>query len=100
MKRVVFLMILALAGCDEATMASLGATGGTSAGRTTSAFTEQLVIGSSMSFAQCQAKGGFIIRDQGSPMVACDPSVVRAAPPADDLQHPTVQPGAGPLNDA
>lgn len=94
MKRVFLLSGLALAGCDEAAMAP-GVPG-----RPASAFTEYLVIGNSMTFDQCKARGGFIIRDQGSPMVACDPSVVRTPPPADDLVHPQVQPGAGPVDDS
>ncbi|WP_375281587.1 hypothetical protein [Pseudooctadecabacter sp.] len=41
-----------------------------------------------MSFEDCRARGGIIIRDQGSPMVACDPRVRRAPVPADEFDHP------------
>jgi hypothetical protein len=92
MKRIVLIGLLALTGCDEASMAALGGSG-SGVARTTSAFTEYLVLGSSMSFEDCRARGGFIIHDQGSPMVACDPGVIRAPVPADELTHPAVQPG-------
>jgi len=42
-----------------------------------------------MSFEQCRARGGLIIRDAGSPMVACDPNVIRAPVPADEFNNPT-----------
>ncbi len=83
MKRVVFGCVLALAGCDEVAMQG-GGSGGGSAG-----MREFLVLGSSMSFEQCRARGGFIIRDAGSPMVACDPNVIRAPVPADEFDNPT-----------
>ena len=91
MKRLIAFGIigLALAACDEAAM-SAGPSG------PSRGLTEQLVIGSRMSFADCQARGGVIIRDQGSAMVACDPSVKRApAPePDDEFNHPTDSPKA------
>lgn len=53
---------------------------------------EFLVLGSSrMSFEQCRARGGLIIRDKGSAMVACDPRVRRKPVPADEFNHPDVQ---------
>ena len=67
------LALVALSGCADMPMAAGGGGGG--------GFREQLVIGSSMSFDQCRAAGGLIIQDRGSPMVACDPSVRRSAPP-------------------
>jgi len=77
------LCLVALTACDDMTMSTGGGTGGGSGG-----FREYLVLGSSMSFEQCRAKGGLIIRDQGSPMVACDPRVVREPVPADEFNHP------------
>ncbi len=89
MKRVVFgcVMGLALAGCDEAAMGSMGGGGSGSGG----GFREFLVLGSNMSFEQCRARGGLIIRDQGSPMVACDPNVRGEPVPADEFDHPNAQ---------
>lgn len=49
---------------------------------------EYLVLGSSMSFDECRARGGIIIRDAGSPMVACDPRVRREPVPANEFDHP------------
>lgn len=63
------------------------AVGGGSAGGS-GGFREFLVIGSSMTFEQCRARGGLIIRDSGSPMVACDPNVIRAPVPADEFDNP------------
>lgn len=86
MKRVVFVSILALAACDEAAMMSSAPSGGgpgASAG-----MREQLVLGSSMSFEQCRARGGWIIQDAGSPMMACDPNVIRAPVPEDEFNNP------------
>jgi hypothetical protein len=82
MKRIAFGCILALAACDEAAMQ--GASGGSGGG----GFQEFLVLGSSMSFEKCRARGGLIIRDSGSPMVACDPNVIRAPVPADEFDNP------------
>lgn len=53
-------------------------------------FTEFLVLGSPMSFAECTAKGGLIIQDRDSPMVACDPTVLGAQTPLDEFDHPGV----------
>jgi len=84
MKRLVFGCILALAGCDEIAMNAQGGGSGASSG-----FREFLVIGSSMTFEQCRARGGLIIRDSGSPMTACDPNVIRAPVPADEFDNPS-----------
>ncbi len=81
MKRLSLLAILALFGCDETQMARAPSGGG-------SAFQEFLVIGSRMSFEQCRARGGLIIRDAGSPMTACDPTVLGKVVPADEFDHP------------
>jgi len=75
------LSLVALTACDDVPMTGGG--GGSGGG-----FREYLVFGSSMSFEQCRARGGLIIRDQGSPMVACDPRVVREPVPADEFDHP------------
>jgi len=79
MKRLGLLGVLALAGCDEAQFASAPGGGG---------FQEYLVIGSRMSFEQCRARGGLIIRDAGSPMTACDPTVLGPVIPANEFDHP------------
>ena len=94
MKRVVFasVMGLALAGCDEASMASMGGGAGASGG--SSGMREFLVIGNRMSFEKCRSLGGLIIRDQGSPMVACDPNVRGEPTPADEFNNPANNPGA------
>ena len=94
MKRVVLgcVMGLALAGCDEATMAAMNSGGGASSGG--GSFREFLVIGNRMSFEDCRARGGLIIRDAGSPMIACDPSVRGEPTPADEFDHPLSVPPA------
>lgn len=94
MKRVVFgcVMGLTLAGCDETAMASIGGGGGGATGGG-GGFREFLVIGNTMTFEQCRARGGLIIQDQGSPMVACDPNVRRAPVPADEFSHPASNTG-------
>ena len=80
------LPIMALAACDEVALSGMGApavgAGGTAGHR------EYLVLGSTMSFEECRARGGLIIRDQGSPMIACDPRVRREPVPADEFDHP------------
>ncbi|WP_296425360.1 hypothetical protein [Yoonia sp.] len=77
MKRVVLVCVVALAACD-----------GVPAGGSPTTFREFMVIGNTMTFEQCRARGGLIIRDPGSPMVACDPHVVREPVPADEFDHP------------
>ncbi len=97
MKRVVFGCILALAGCDEVAMQSASG-GGASTG--SGSFREQLVIGGSMTFEQCRAKGGLIIKDAGSPMTACDPNVIRAPVPLDEFDNPSHNADAATPTDA
>lgn len=75
MKYVILGSILALAACENA------ATGG-------GGFREYMVIGNSTTFEQCRARGGLIIRDANTPMIACDPSVRREPVPADEFDHP------------
>lgn len=82
MKRIGFLACLVLFGCDETQMASSPSGG---------SFQEFLVIGSRMSFEQCRARGGLIIKDAGSPMTACDPTVLGKVVPADEFDHPAGQ---------
>lgn len=93
MKRLVFGfgVILAFGACDDAVLPLGGLTGGGTGGNLPAAsggFTEYLVLGSTMSFEECRARGGIIIRDNGSPMVACDPAVRRQPVPADEFDHP------------
>ena len=78
------LSLVVLTACDDMPMSTGGGGGGGGGG----GFREYLVLGSSMSFEQCRSRGGLIIRDQGSPMVACDPRVVREPIPADEFDHP------------
>lgn len=89
MKRIAFgISLVALGACNM--VAPTGGGGATGGG-----MRERLVLGSNMSFDQCQASGGLIIQDPGSPMIACDPRVKRQQPvPEDEFAHPTAQPGA------
>jgi hypothetical protein len=82
---------LALGACDEAALQN-GAE-----------VREYMVLGAGMSFEQCRARGGLIIRDRGSPMVACDPSVRGEPAPPDEFDHPdspVPQPAGGETGDA
>ncbi len=80
MKKLVLGCVMFLGACETG-----GAMGGSPG------MQEHLVIGNRMTFEQCRARGGLIIRDHGSPMVACDPSVRGEPVPADEFSHPTVQ---------
>jgi hypothetical protein len=86
MKRILFGSLVLLAACEEGASFSNGpaASGG---------MREQLVIGSNMSFEQCQSRGGLIIQDRGSPMIACDPHVIRAPAPTDEFDNPAANAG-------
>lgn len=75
--------VLLLGACDEVAMSSGGGGGGGGGG-----MREYIVLGSSMGFEQCRSRGGLIIRDQGSPMIACDPRVVGEPVPPDEFDHP------------
>ena len=86
MKRVVLGSLMMLSACQTGPVALGGGAGGGGG-----AFQEFLVLGSNMSFEQCRARGGLIIRDSGSPMVACDPSVTGEPVPADEFNHPESQ---------
>ncbi len=87
MKRVMigFGLAVALVGCDEIALPGLP---GAAASTGSADFREYIVLGSTMTFEECRARGGIIIRDAGSPMIACDPRVTRAPVPADEFDHP------------
>ena len=82
MKRFILGSVLALAACD-----GTGATGGGNGG-----MREFMVIGNRMGFDECRARGGLIIRDTNTNMVACDPSVRGDPVPADEFDHPDAKP--------
>ncbi len=75
-------VLVALVACDETAMNA-----GSGGAR------EFLVIGGRMTFEQCKARNGLIIQDQGSAMVACDPSVSRQPAPENEFDHPTENAG-------
>lgn len=79
MKYVILGCVLVFAACEAAPV-----DGG-------SGFREFMVIGNSMTFEQCRARGGLIIRDATTSMVACDPTVRREPVPADEFDHPDGQ---------
>lgn len=81
MRRLILGSIFALAACEGGTMAGSG--GG---------MREFMVIGGRMSFEDCRARGGLIIRDSNTAMVACDPTIRRAPVPADEFDHPDDKP--------
>ena len=85
MRRFMMGAVLALAACEGtgATNASAPVNGG---------MREFLVIGGRMSFETCRARGGLIIRDSNTNMIACDPSVRRTPVPADEFDHPDDKP--------
>ena len=87
MKRALvgFAFVLALFGCNEIALLGLPGAAAPAGG---GGFREYLVLGSSMSFEDCRARGGIIIQDGGSPMIACDPRVRREPVPADEFDHP------------
>lgn len=81
MRKLIFGIILVLAGCEgTGTMTTTGAPNG--------GMREFLVIGGRMTFEQCRARGGLIIRDHNTNMVACDPQVRGEPVPADEFAHP------------
>jgi hypothetical protein len=80
-----FGLVLALVGCNEIALSGLpGVSTPTGGG----GFREYIVLGSTMSFEDCRARGGIIIQDAGSPMIACDPRVLREPVPANEFDHP------------
>ncbi|MDG1802298.1 hypothetical protein [Thalassobium sp. R2A62] len=84
MKFSVLAVCATLAGCDEASMGALGGSGG--GGRS-----EQMVLGSNISFATCKERGGLIIRDANTSMVACDPRVIRRNQPTDEEEFVKIE---------
>ena len=76
MRGALIFATLALAACETTTA-------GGSAG-----MREFMVIGNRMSFEECRARGGLIIRDSNTAMVACDPSVRGEPAPADEFDNP------------
>ena len=83
MKRFILVGILALAACEGAGAMNAPSGGG---------MRELMVIGNRMTFEQCRARGGLIIRDSNTAMVACDPSVRGEPVPADEFNHPDDKP--------
>lgn len=83
MRLLILGSVLALAACEGGGMATSGA-----------GMREFMVIGNRMSFEDCRARGGLIIRDSNTAMVACDPSVRGDPVPADEFNHPNGKPGA------
>ena len=91
MKRWMMVAFVGLIGCDEAAMATFNAGNSVGVGAPRAEF---LVVGNRMSFEQCRARGGLIIRDRGNPMVMCDPSVLGQVVPPDEFDHPESQAAA------
>lgn len=81
MRRIILASVLALAACE----------GG---GGTVGGMREFMVIGNRMTFEQCRARGGLIIRDSNTAMVACDPTIRGEPVPADEFSHPNDKPAA------
>ncbi len=81
MRRLILGSFVVLAACEGSGMAAGG--GG---------MREFMVIGNRMSFEDCRARGGLIIRDSNTAMVACDPSIRREPVPADEFDHPDDKP--------
>ena len=91
MKRVTvgFGLFMAVLGCDKVAVSGLsGAVNQSAPSGSVGGVREYLVLGSTMSFEECRARGGIIIRDAGSPMIACDPRVRREPVPADEFDRP------------
>lgn len=78
MRKFVLISVLGVAACEG--------TGGSGGMR------EFMVIGNRMSFEECRARGGLMIRDSNTAMVACDPSIRGTPAPADEFDHPDAKP--------
>lgn len=89
MKRLILGSIIMLTACDGAGGFGGGGLGGPAGD---GGMREFMVIGNRMSFEQCRARGGLIIRDASTNMVACDPQVRGEPVPADEFNHPDTQP--------
>ncbi len=81
MKRLVLGCVMGLAACEGGP--GLGGGGGTR---------EFMVIGNAMTFEQCRAQGGLIIRDSSTSMIACDPQVRGEPQPVDEFNNPASNP--------
>lgn len=84
MKRLMLGFVMALSACE----------GGGGFGSGGGGAQEFMVIGGRMTFEQCRARGGLIIRDANTPMVACDPQVRGEPVPADEFNHPDAKPAS------
>jgi hypothetical protein len=80
MKRLILGCVVALAACEGGGMNTGGG------------MREFMVIGGRMTFEDCRARGGLIIRDSNTAMVACDPTIRREPVPADEFDHPGAKP--------
>ena len=76
MKKLILGSVIALAACEGGGMTTGGG------------MREFMVIGGRMTFEDCRARGGLIIRDSNTQMVACDPSIRGEPVPADEFDHP------------
>ena len=81
MKHLILGSVLFLTACED----GLDIGGGTNV-------REFMVIGNTMTFEECRARGGLIIRDSNTSMVACDPTVRGEPVPADEFDNPTSNP--------
>lgn len=89
MKRLILGCTFLLAACEEGGFPPASGGGGASSG---GGMREFMVIGQRMTFEQCRTRGGLIIRDANTAMVACDPSVRGEPVPADEFNNPTSNP--------
>ncbi|WP_341368716.1 hypothetical protein [Yoonia sp. BS5-3] len=77
MKRLAFGFVMVLSACEG------GGFGGGSGAQ------EFMVIGGRMTFEDCRSRGGLIIRDANTSMIACDPSVRGEPQPVDEFNNPS-----------
>ncbi|PUB12086.1 hypothetical protein [Yoonia sediminilitoris] len=85
MKRLILSSAILCAACE-------GGSGGLGGPSGDGGMREFMVIGSSMGFERCRSLGGLIIRDSNTNMVACDPQVRGEPVPADEFNHPDINP--------
>ena len=85
MKRLALIGLIFAAACEP-----VPGGGSTPAAASGPGMREFLVIGNRMSFERCRSIGGLIIRDTGTAMVACDPTVRGEPVPADEFNHPDI----------
>ena len=85
MRRLILGSVIALAACEGGS----GMVSSTSGG---GGMREFMVIGGRMSFEDCRARGGLIIRDSDTAMVACDPTIRGEPVLADEFDHPDDKP--------